>query len=89
MTDITERLRHARDADYETGKHICNMAVAEIERLREELEINAQAVGISEWRRQECLRLRAALEEIKSHYRNCACCAVMGERAEQALLSSK
>src|SRR5512139_997191 len=35
---------------------------AEIERLKEELAISEQAVGVSEWRRQECLRLQGYKE---------------------------
>jgi hypothetical protein len=34
MIDL-DRLRNARDADYETGIHLCKEGAAEIERLRE------------------------------------------------------
>lgn len=42
MIDL-DRLRNARDADYESGSHLCNQAADEIERLRSTLPQGREA----------------------------------------------
>lgn len=58
-----ERLFRAERLEY----HNLNMRLeAENERLQEELQIHAQSDGVSEWRRQECLRLQAEIERLRA-----------------------
>lgn len=61
----TERLRLARDADYETGSHLCGRAADEIERLTLENGKIANTLGA------ENLRLRAALKDIRDEVPKC------------------
>lgn len=59
----------SRNADLKVaaaGRELLAAKNAEIERLTEELAISAQAVGVSHWRRDECLRLQAEIERLRA-----------------------